>query len=381
MQSGGIMFKSKLMIILFGIVILFLPIITTFMPKKEFSQNENRILAANPNISISNYVDKSFMNDFELYISDHFFARERWIIIKNNIDIMMGKTEINGVITIDNHQMLEAWKSFDSIQINKNINWINQFADSHKNINVHIMLAPTAQGIFYDKLPGRYGLINQKEFIKDCYSKLNPIDSIEVYNTLFKNRDKYTYYRTDHHWTTFGAYLAYVEFCVDMGLTPYEVSDFVKEQASDNFRGTLYSKTLDTSIEPDVINYYKLKEAEPEVILNSKGEKPHIGLYYTEYLKEKDKYSSFIGSNTGLINLVSNINNNESLLVIKDSYAHSLLPFIAKHYQRITVLDLRYTNRKMLEEIDLNQFTNTIFIYNTMTFTQNNGFNLLEYIK
>ena len=72
---------------------------------------------------------------------------------------------------------------------------------------------------------------------------------------------------------------------------------------------------------------------------------------------------------------------NGSLLVIKDSYAHSLIPFLAKNYSHITVLDLRYINGD-IETLGVNigDYKNVLFMYNVITFSQDTNVKKLNFI-
>lgn len=68
-------------------------------------------------------------------------------------------------------------------------------------------------------------------------------------------------------------------------------------------------------------------------------------------------------------------------MVIKDSYAHSLIPFLTKNYSHITVLDLRYINSD-LSNIGVNpkDYENVLFMYNVITFSQDTNVKKLDFI-
>ena len=111
--------KNKIhKIILVAAFFLFLaamPILTFInLPKedKPFSENENRTLAGFPEISFETYVDKSAMTGFEDWFSDRFFGREEWIKLKNGAERFIGKTEVNGIFTVDD-RMMQVWKGYD----------------------------------------------------------------------------------------------------------------------------------------------------------------------------------------------------------------------------------------------------------------------------
>lgn len=367
-------------IALFSLMSLVIPVITLINcfanQGKVFSENENRYLKDFPEFSFDNIIDKKFTPDFEEYFSDRIFLREQWISLKNNFDKLLGKTEIKGIFTADG-RMIEGWKSYDKESVDKNLMAMNQFAEKHPDLKTYFMLAPTAQGIYEDTLPANCGIESQKAFIKYCYENTSSITGIDIFSDLYAARDNYIYYRTDHHWTSLAAYYSYNAASKAMKFNPYTLDNFSVEHASNSFRGTLYSKTLDNGITPDTIDYYSLSGGDPQVIVsvnNGIEIKEYGSMYFRDYLTKKDKYSSFLGANVPVLTITSNIpkeSDNGSLLVIKDSYAHSLVPFLAKNYSKITVVDLRYINGTFEDvEVNLEDYDSALFMYNVITFSQ-----------
>ncbi|MBR4306229.1 MAG: hypothetical protein IKT78_05230, partial [Ruminiclostridium sp.] len=354
---------------------------------KVFSENENRYLKDFPQFSFDAIINKEFTSDFEEYFSDRIFLRESWIELKNNFDRLLGKTEIKGIFTADG-RMIEGWKTYDEDSVNKNLAAMNEFAEKNPDINTYFMLAPTAQGIYEDTLPQYCGVENQKAFIKYCYENTESITSIDVFSDLYTAKDNYIYYRTDHHWTSLASYYAYNAASKVMKFNPYTIDKFSVEHASNSFKGTLYSKTLDNSITPDTIDYYALSNGDPSVIVsvnNGIEIKEYSSMYFRDYLDKKDKYSSFLGANAPVINIKSNLPkeaDNGSLLVIKDSYAHSLIPFLAKNYSNITVIDLRYINGTFAEVgVNLEEYKSVLFMYNVITFSQDTNVKKLSFMQ
>ncbi len=380
-----------LMVGLFALVSLILPIITIInslqMPEKPFSENENRYLQEFPDLNADTLIDKSFMQDFESYFSDRFVLREDWISIKNNFDKFLGKKEIKGIFTEDG-RMIEAWREYDKTSVEANLKAMNTFAEKFKGVNMYFMLTPTAQEIYSETLPANSGVGNQKAFIKMCYEMTPELSGIDAYSSLYAARDKYLYYRTDHHWTSLGAYTAYTAAGNTMKYTPYSLDKFSVEHASNSFKGTLYSKTLDNSITPDIMDYYYLSSGEPELtmtVFDGMKETTYSSLYFRDYLDKKDKYSSFLGPNAPIIQIESNVtaeNDNGSLLVIKDSYAHALVPFLTKNYSKITVIDLRYIQAGTLYDMGVNpaNYDSVLFMYNVITFSEDINIKKLNFL-
>ncbi len=389
------MTPDKLMIALFSAVLLILPITTVALPKKEKSENENRTLQKLPTLVdktkwekaedpmdywnsikwkyITNRKGKAFKDDFEKYLCDHLAGREVWVKTCNRIQAMAGKKEINDVYTIDG-QMLQTFKTYDEKQVTLAIEAINLFAERHPDMPVSMMIAPTSQEFLSGKIPSYTGLLSEKAFIDELYKQTKNISTIDCLSNLSGHSDEYIYYRTDHHWTSLGAYYAYTSAAKTLGFSPYGASAFNIETASSDFRGTLYSRTLDDSITPDVMEYYHLRENAPTIRLTTTNDKgktiTNDSLYFREFLEVKDKYSSFTGSNAPIVNIETNVDNGKSLLIIKDSYAHSLVPFLANHYSRITMVDMRYINVALNYFVDLESYDQTLFMYNAITFAE-----------
>lgn len=387
-------FYKILLIGLFALISVAVPVATIIssaqLPENAFSENENRYLEKMPEFNFDTVTDKSFMTKFENFFSDRIILREQWIGLMNEFDRILGKKEIKGIFTEDG-RMMQSWRTSDySVDsVNKNLAAMEKFAEKNPKMKMYFMLAPNAQEIYSDTLPANCGAADQKLFIKNCYESLPSITGIDVYSGLLAAKNEYIYYRTDHHWTSHGAYIGYKSAAAAMKFTPYSEDKFSVEHASNEFRGTLYSKTLDNSITPDTIDIYALANNEPQVKVSvyKSGAEPdstYDSLYFREFLNVKDKYSTFLGQNVPRIDIESEIpqeNDKGSLLVIKDSYAHSLIPFLTKNYSHITVLDLRYINSDLSNiGVNLKYYENVLFMYNVITFSQDTNVKKLDFI-
>jgi len=387
------MTPSKLMIALFAVVLLAVPVATIALPKMERSENENRTLAQFPELTDKDgnikwdYIiernDPSYMDDIETYYADHLVGREQWVQAKNKLEALIGKQEINGVYTLDDH-MIQVFKEYNEQAVADSIEAMNIFADNHPELPCTIMLAPTAQEMFLSKMPTYNGYLSQKSFIENCYKQLDGFTTIDSLSYISQYKDSYLYYRTDHHWTSLGAYYAYCSAAKALGYSAYSLNDFNIETASSDFRGTLYSKTLDNGVTPDTIDYYHLKNNAPKItmtVFTGAENKEYDSLYVRDYLDVKDKYSSFTGSNQPIINIDTSIENGKKLLLVKDSYAHSLVPFLANHYEKITMVDMRYIKGDLNNFIDMDEYTQALFMFNATSFSTDETLDIIKFTK
>lgn len=395
----------KLMIILFALTLCLTSLITLLLPKKDKSENENRLLATLPTVFnekklenaknpadvwdsvkwtyINDRTGKAFKDDFETYLSDHVAGREAWVKFSNSIQRLSGKQEINGVYTLDD-QMIQTFKEYDEDYVNKSIRAMNLFAERFPEKQMYFMLAPTAQEFEMNSIPSYMGLLSEKAFIEECYKKVENIATIDCRSFLAGRSNEYIYYRTDHHWTSLGAFYAYQSAAKSLGYAAYGYGYFNIETASGDFRGTLYSRTLDDRITPDSIEYYMLAKNEPNVRMTTRNGtelKEYDSLYVRDHLNEKDKYSSFTGSNVPLVEIETDVDNGKTLLIIKDSYAHSLVPFLSKHYSKIAMVDMRYIHTSLDQLIDLKEYSQVLFMFNVISFAEDNGVNELGLTK
>lgn len=399
------MTPHKLMIALFAITLCVTSLLTFLLPKQEKSENENRYLATLPTVVnekklenaknpadvwdsikwkyINDRTGKAFKDDFETYLSDHLAGREGWVKFSNRIQRLSGKQEINGVYTLGD-QMIQTFREYDSEYVDNSIRAINAFAQRFPEKQMYFMLAPTAQEFSMNRIPSYVGLLSEKTFIDDCYKKMENIATIDCRNFLAGRADEYIYYRTDHHWTSLGAFYAYQSAAKVLGYAAYGYGYFNIETASGGFRGTLYSKTLDDSITPDNIEYYMLAKNEPNIRMTTRNGaeiNEYDSLYVRGYLNGKDKYSSFTGSNVPLVEIETDVDNGKTLLIIKDSYAHSLVPFLSKHYSKIAMVDMRYINTSLDQLINLNDYSQVLFMYNVISFSEDTGLTNLGLTK
>lgn len=355
--------------IAFLILIFIFPIIFFISDKKDFSETENRSLEKRPEISVKSVADKSYMNNMEAYLSDHFPARINWVKAKLNLERLSGKELINNVYITDD-RLYEKLPEPDYDEIDKSVSSINKFAEMY-DTKTFAMIAPTSAGIYADMLEPYLPQIDQKKLINEVYGKFaENVHKIDIFSAMYSVRDEYIYYRTDHHWTSKGAFTAYRAAARKMGLPCYE--DYDVEKAADDFRGTFYSKCLYDGIKPDQIDVFKPGNnvvAFSLTLNDGINEEYARDIYFPEFLETNDKYCLFLGRNRALTKIKTNADTNRKLLLIKDSYANSIVPFFVQNYSEISVIDLRYVKTCITDFADPNEFDHTLFLYNASTFS------------
>ncbi|WP_286924078.1 MULTISPECIES: DHHW family protein [Lysinibacillus] len=348
--------------------------INLLTPNKSFSDSENRNLEPLPTFSIQNLLDKKFTSHYETYMSDQFAFRDFWIGMKSDIDRTIGKKENNGVYIGKNGFLLQKFNKPEDQDVKSKIAAINDFHLANPNVEKHIMLIPTAISILDKKLPNFVSHDDELTYIDKVKKSLNTkINFIDVYPTLRSKENEYIYYKTDHHWTTKGAYYAYLELSKNLNFTPTQKESFNIKKITNSFYGSLYSKGGFRHIDPDSIELYEPKEAIKYKVEYVDEDKTSSTLYEMNNIKKKDKYTVFFNGNHPLVKITTENTSEKKIVVVKDSYANALLPFLLPHFSEIQVIDLRYYSDSLHLFIQKNKIDEMLLIYNANTFFEDSS--------
>ncbi len=349
-------------IILITIMIFSISYILT--EKKEFSENENRYLEEFPEFSFQKLLDGEYIPSIENYFIDHIIGRDIFIGIRTSLLEWIGQNKINGIYIGQDDFYFEEY-NIEVLDTKIPYQTLNQFEKQlDEDIETSLMLVPTSGEIYFEKLPEICSNTSQKEVIDYVYSKIE-FNTVDVYNQLIeKKNDELLYYKLDHHWTSFGAEIGYKEYMKSMN---QEYLEYELNEVSDEFLGTIYSKLV--TFNPDADKIHALKIDDGKYILSNPVTKESFNnIYFEEYLNEKDKYSYFVGQNQPILEINNLENTNgETLVIIKDSYANNLVPFLVSHYKKIYIIDPRYYRDSISEFVNQNDVQEVLIIYNMLT--------------
>lgn len=359
---------------------------------RKFSEMENRTLQQFPEFSFSSLKNGSFTSDIESYMSDQIFLKDELVSLKTDCDRLLKKNYQNGVYFGKDNYYLQDYKE-NKNQIDTNITSINNFAATIKNnASVTFLLAPNAISVMNDKLPKVTQTDDQLKSISYVESKLSKnISFYSPYNDLHKAYKNGTqvYYRTDHHWTSEGAKIAFEGLMKNMGESIPNVKYSIEK--IDNFYGTLYSKAPSAFTKSDSVNLYTNPDNKITVTYTgSSGDNTDLAntddikqnsLFVDKFKTEKDKYKTFLGGNFDLLNIESQGEDDDNVLIIKDSYANSTMPFFADKYKHITVMDMRYYHMQaesVSEYVKSHKIKKVFFVYDMDFINSDNNFFWLD---
>lgn len=360
--------------IFLGFIALFF-ILNLTVPDKEFSEQENRYLQQRPAFTFSALVSGKYMSDFELYTSDQFTFRDRWTSLKARCELLLGKKENNGVYLCRDEMLVKGFTAPDGATLDANMTALNTLA-ANAGVPVYFALIPDKSGIDAGLLPRNAPNDSEAAVINYCYAK-SEAETVDILSPLSAHADEYIFYRTDHHWTSRGAYYGYSALMDAMGHSHKALSDYDAETVSDQFYGTLYSASAFSWVAPDSIDIY-VKPTEDLSITNYPEGEPVTGaLYDYDFLDKKDKYSFFLGGNTPLQTIETGVRGAPSLLIIRDSYADSLVPFLLDSFSEIHLIDLRYYRAGLSDYIRDNNIDEVLVLYGITDFCTDSNIFLL----
>lgn len=368
--------KSMTMIV-FIVLIFGVTIANLLTPDKSFSESENRYLEQNPEFTIDGLIDGSYAVKVEKYKTDQFIGRDEFIGVKTYTEYLMGKKDTSGVFFAADDYLIEKHENLDQNQIDKNIKYLVGFTDETVGLlgksHVSVMIVPTASEVLSDKLPPLATSFDQGKLISDIKNSVGDVTFPDLNATLKENSSQDIYYKTDHHWTTLGAYYAYREWCDATSNEGHLIEEFDVEKVSDSFYGTVYSKANLPSTKPDEMFAFMPKFPVEYVVDYNMGDKITETLYDDEFLEKRDKYAYYLGGNHPIVEISSSNKNGKKMLLIKDSYGHSMAPFLANDFEEVHMLDLRYLNMSIQDYIKDNQITDVMVLYNTITFAKDSN--------
>lgn len=367
--------QEKLVGIIFILTLFLFLIINVIVPDREKSVQENRMLVTKPKFRLSSLISGDYDEKFEAYMDDQFVGRDMWRKLKVTVDRIGGSRMENGVYIGTNGQLLEQIEVADENHLAANIKAIKSFSESQSKIPVRMMLVPDAANVLNHSLPALAKPEDQTQMFSMVRKDLgDSVEWIDVSTELNKHKTEKIYYKTDHHWTTLGAFYAFQAAAPSLGIDGDLSGKYVSYTVSDSFNGMLASKSGVNLGEKEQIDIYVPTEEDTDLIVDYVDEgKRSTSLYDSSKLKEKDQYTVFLGGNSSLLDIRTVSTSTKRLLLVKDSFANSFIPFLTPYYREIVVVDPRYYSGTINDLMDSYRISEVLFLYSGNTFFKDNN--------
>lgn len=352
------------------------------MPKSDFSVNEKRVLQQAPSFSLSGLWKGSWFQSIDSYVSDHFAGRDFWVGLHAYANQAEGLNAAGEVYRGEDGWLINRPVQADAT-FEQNIQTLAAFADAHTEVPITFLCIPTTGAVMDSKLPQLHDAYPDQELLAQTKSTLgSQVEWVDAMALLKEQSAAGTtvFYRTDHHWTSAGAYAAYCALAKGWGLEPAEESAY-DIRSYDGFYGTTYSKSGLWAEKPDSIALWDDQDVNIHVSVwddNKLFPIEQDGAFFLEHLEEADKYPVFLDGNHAKVTLTSDAPSGK-LLIIRDSFAHCLAPFFSRHFGQIDLVDLRYFKKMNISELmDENAYDRILFVYSLDTLVGDRSIQWLE---
>lgn len=342
-------------------------------PDTSFSEKENRVLAQMPKLNLSDILNGTFEKNYETYLSDQFFGRDRWIGVKTKAERIEGKTEINDVYFAKDGYLIEKHSgSFTTDTAKNNIRYLKNFLEAQEQKigegRVKAMIVPNAVEILKEKLPPYAVAEEEGEYLQTIRKEIPENLLFDAEPVLNEHKEEPLYYKTDHHWKTLAARYVYEAWAESIDLKILPLSEYQEKTLTDDFHGTIDAK-VNIDLPGDTIECYEPLTVVPYTLTYNHTEE-RTSLYDTSYLEGRDKYAVFFGGNQPLIEAKTESTSDRRLLIIKDSYANCFLSFAMQDFSQIDIVDLRYFNENLGEYMKDKDYTDVLVLYNAAGFAE-----------
>lgn len=363
----------------FFAILFFMSYLTFSQPIENYSEVQDRYLQSPPKLTTQSLIDRSFIQTYDDFISDHLILSNELLRLKTMIELFIGKDKINNIYVTEN-MLLEDISLNSQQSLDDKVNAINYFADVNKDIfQTSIMLVPTAIEIHSNELPQYSTKFDQVSCINDIYNNFKNVSTLLAIPQLLSNSASYQYYKTDTNLTSYGSYALYTALSKQLGYKPIAIDLFNIEYASHNFLGNLHSQILYGEDIADNVNLYHYSGKDPiqDVIkYEDDSIKSYNSIFFREYLDTKNQNSVFLGENEAIIRVRGTNKNGKKLLIFRDETANQLMQFLPLHYEEIALIDLNLLKNTILDELDMYYYDQVLFLYDLDTFMNDLNINL-----
>lgn len=344
-----------------------------FQKDKTISELEQRNLQQLPSYTTPLFISGDYQREFNSYIKDQMPLRDKLFKNKVRMEYTLGKRKFDDIWVGKDHMLFQDMYVPTKKDIEERKKSIITFQQKYKKLNIGIALVSNKAEIYSEKIPKEATTIDQGKVISNLYSSLEKehIKTVSLEDVLLSHKDETIFYNSDHHWTSRGAYLAFQEIRKNFIRSKKQVA-YNTYVINDTFDGSL-SKQSGYMTNKDKVNVYlpKSKDSEVDVVVNYVNERKKTATVYdVDKATSANPYEVFLGGNYDCIEIDTSVKNDKSLLLIKDSFANCLIPFLLPYYHHISVVDPRYYSDDIYTLIKEDNISDVLFLYNFQTFFQ-----------
>lgn len=369
--------------VFFGLIILAVMALL-IKGEDEYSSQEKRYLMQLSDMKGKSFTDGTLQEACEAYLADQLPGRILLLSMESALRSVTERELQNVYLGDKGFLFQKVTEEAVGSQLEENKGAVTDFLAYCEGlqtpVEAKVMIAPTKSLILKEYLPEGAPIYDQGAVLDDMAQQWGErfIDLRKTFlaetgeQSLPALAPEMLYYKTDHHWSLDGAYLAAVDYLSAVGREEQAGalrallfgSGIQFPTVSENFRGTLYASTLYPFSPYDAIISYAPGGGHS---MTADGVK-YKSLYDSEALLTEDQYNYYLGGNAAQCVIDGAEEAEGTLLIIKDSYANCFVPFLTDSFQEIHMLDLRYYHGDVADYMTENAVTDVLVLYNTDNF-------------
>ncbi len=357
MKKKSVVVTSVMAAVLFGFSVL-----AWTKEADAFSDSERRELENFPKFSVETMMDGSFMADFEDYTLDQFPFRDLFRRLKaKTVFEVLGQKDNNNIY------IAEGYASKMEYPLSKPMldHAANRFEYLYETYlqnaeDIYFAIVPDKNYFLAEK--NGYLSLDYEELIRYMNEKSDYMTPIDLTGQLTLE----DYYFTDTHWRQENL-VDLADYLLESMGADAEKEEYQTIELEAPFYGVYYGQAA-LPMEPDTLKYLNNEMLEDCVVYSYETGKPaEIPMYDLGKAEGKDPYELFLSGTRPILTIENpHVDNGEELIVFRDSFGSSLIPLLAKAYEKITILDIRYVNSAMLGQFVEFGDQDVLFLYSTM---------------
>jgi len=309
------------------------------IPAPAVLQSERRRPAPPP--GLSDLRGGSWMRNFESYLADKFPLREQLRTLRAFTTLyLLGQTDKDGLYLDQGYA--GKFEPLDETAARRSAEMIAQLAAKYPEQQVYYAVIPDKSIYARRRFPG-FDPARLREVSGPILSHLTEIDLVPALSLE-------SYYRTDLHWDQAKLQPVVEALGAGMGFTPrWEFTP----RSLGPFEG-VYTGQLALPLAPDemtILTGGAMEGATAQYFDTKVADFVPGPVYREEKVTGRDPYDVFLDGAQALISLENpDASTERALYLFRDSFGSSLAPLLTPYYRRVTLIDLRYINARMLPE-------------------------------
>lgn len=257
---------------------------------------------------------------------------------------------------------------------------------SNNKKRTYLAIIPTAGGVLQQNLPRFAGsrMVKQQRLIEDVYNRVSDsVRTVDVYSALQSRRDQYIYYHTENNLTSLGGYYTFVAIGRRLGINSrsLSLSQFDIEYVDHAYYGDLYQSGTASGwsdstapfrgVEPDILSLFRYSRSNRQYAMTKRTggvAKTYYTLFPTHLMETGSKMDVYLGGTSAITDIRNSSPYKTRLLVFGDKTAGTYLPFLANHFQQVTLVDLYHMTEADFATINPGEYDQVLFVYGIESF-------------